>query len=58
MDDAVPDLGFGGGSMDGCVKYSQIVPTGNENSLYLPVAQTVEHGGPELSVLIFTAPHA
>ena len=57
MDDAVLDLSLGKGGMDGRVKSSQIVCTGDENILYASVFQAVENGSPEFGTLIFAYPH-
>ena len=39
------------------IKSLQIVCAGNENILYAPIFQTIEHRCPELGALIFANPH-
>lgn len=58
MKDAVLDLGLREDGVDGRVKSSEIIRKGDENILYVPVSQAIEHGRPELGVLIFAYPHA
>ena len=58
MDDTVLDLGLWEGGVNGRIKARQIVGAGNENILYAPVFQAVEHSCPKLGALIFPDPHA
>ena len=57
MDDTVLDLSLWEGGVDGRIKSLQIVCAGNENILYAPIFQTIEHRCPELGALIFANPH-
>lgn len=58
MNDAVLDLGFQEGSVDGCIKSGQVTRAGDENILHVPVFQAVQHSGSELGAFIFPDPYA
>ena len=58
MDDAVLNFRFRKYGLNCIGKSGQVVSTGDENVLYTPVSQAVEHCGPELGALVLAHPQA